>query len=131
MKDPRFCGLNLITYLDDVSRCRAVQGSYVRERSCGAQTGHQGVWDSCNHTVRQRIVLCRQGRSQEPTGTWTPTLFENDLLNLGIELINSRPYHSQTNGNLERFHRSMEEEIDHYESLSEYIKYYNKRRLYF
>ena len=86
---------------------------------------------TCNHTVRQRIVLCRQGRSQEPTGTWTPTLFENDLLNLGIELINSRPYHSQTNGNLERFHRSVEKEIDHYESLPEYIKYYNKRRLYF
>ena len=55
------------------------------------------------------------------------SVFENELLNLGIELINSRPYHPQTNGKLERFHRSIEEEIHHYESLSEYIEYYNKR----
>ena len=46
-------------------RCKAVQGSHVRERGRGAQAGHQGVWDSCNHTVRQWIVLCRQGRPQE------------------------------------------------------------------
>ncbi len=50
---------------------------------------------------------------------------------MGIELINSRPYHPQTNGKLERFHRSIEEEIFHYDSLSEYVKYYNERRLHF
>ena len=49
----------------------------------------------------------------------------------GIELINSRPYHPQTNGKLERFHGSIEEEIFHYESLSRYIEYYNERRLHF
>ena len=72
-----------------------------------------------------------RGGRKKPAGTWTPTLFENELLNLGIELINSRPYHPQTNGKLERFHRSIEEEIHHYESLSEYIEYYNERRLHF
>ena len=49
----------------------------------------------------------------------------------GIELINTRPYHPQTNGKLERFHRSIEEEIYHYESLSDYVQYYNERRLHF
>ena len=34
-----------------------------------------------------------RGGRKKLTGTWTPTLFENELLNLGIELINSRPYH--------------------------------------
>ena len=53
------------------------------------------------------------------------------LLGRGIELINSRPYHPQTNGKLERFHRSIEEEIHHYESLPEYIEYHNERRLHF
>ena len=59
------------------------------------------------------------------------TAFEEELLGRGIELINSRPYHPQTNGKLERFHRSIEEEIGHYESLPEYIEYYNERRLHF
>ena len=72
----------------------------------------------------------RGGRKKQ-TGTWTPTIFENELLNVGIELINSRPYHPQTNGKLERFHRSIEDEIHHYDSLSEHIKYYNERRLHF
>ena len=49
----------------------------------------------------------------------------------GIELINSRSYHPQTNGKLKRFHRIIEEEIRRYESLSEYIAYYNERRLHF
>ena len=42
-----------------------------------------------------------------------------------------RLYHPQTNGKLERFHRSIEEEIHHYESLQDYIEYYNERRLHF
>ena len=48
-----------------------------------------------------------------------------------LQLINSRPHHPHTNGKLERFHKSIEAEIHHYESLSEYIKYYNEGRLHF
>ena len=51
-----------------------------------------------------------RGNRKKRTGTWTPTLFENELLNLKIGLINSRPYHPQTNGKLEMFHRTIEEE---------------------
>ena len=72
---------------------------------------------------------CLVGRSghKKPTGTWTPTLFENELLNRSIELINSRPYHPQTNGKLERLHRSIEEEIWHYGGLDVYVGYYTDR----
>ena len=70
-------------------------------------------------------------RRKEPKRSWQPTAFESELLDRGIELINSRPYHPQTNGKLKRFHRSIEEEIFHYESLSRYIEYYNERRLHF
>ena len=55
--------------------------------------------------------------------SWQPTAFESELLDKGIELINSKPYHPQTNGKLERFHRSIEE-IFHYEGLSSYVEYY-------
>ena len=58
-------------------------------------------------------------------------MFENELLDLDIGLINSRPYHPQTNGKLERFHRSLEDEIWHYGDLDDYIEYYNTDRLHF
>ena len=70
-------------------------------------------------------------RKTKPKKTWTPTAFESELIDRGIELINSRPYHPQTNGKLERFHRSIKDEIFHYESLSSYVEYYNERRLHF
>ena len=72
-----------------------------------------------------------RGGRKKIIGTGTLTLFESELLNLGIELINSRPYHPQTDGKFERFHRSIEEEIRHCKSLSEYIGYYNERRLHY
>ena len=74
-------------------------------------------------------ILC-PGANYE-SSLWTPTLFENELLNRNIGLINSRPYHPQTNEKLERFHRSIEEEIWHYDELDDYIEYYNTDRLHF
>ncbi len=66
-----------------------------------------------------------------PGRTWRPTTFEAELLERGIGLINSRPYHLETNGKLERLHGSIEKEIQHYESLSAYVGYYNECRLHF
>ena len=74
-------------------------------------------------------VVGRGGRKKQ-TGPWTPTLFEEELLNLDIGLINSRPYHSQTNGKLARFHRSVEDEVWRYTCLDDYIEYYNTDRLH-
>ena len=73
----------------------------------------------------------QNGRKKKVMGTWQPTIFEEELLQRDIILINSRPYHPQTNGKLERFHGSIEAEIFHYDSLREYIDYYNERRLHF
>ena len=59
----------------------------------------------------REILLRRQGWPQEADRFLDPALFESELLSLDIGLINSRPYHPQTNGKLERFHRSLEDEI--------------------
>ncbi len=56
------------------------------------------------------------------------TLFEEELLQNDIFLINSWSYHPQTNGKLERLHRSIEGEIWHYGRLSSYVTYYNEDR---
>ena len=145
MKDPRFRGLNLITYLDDASRCIAAAQLLPEATSENAVVVLQKAIEtfgtpatilsdngSCFVGAAGRHKKGKDGqRRKAPAGSWQPTVFEAELLDRGIELINTRPYHPQTNGKLERFHRSIEEEIYHYESLSDYVQYYNERRLHF
>ena len=135
MKDPRMKGLNLITYLDDSSRCVTGSALFKEATSENAVIAlHQAVsMFGVPATILSDNSSCFVGRGnrKKKTGTWTPTLFENELLNLKIGLINSRPYHPQTNGKLERFHRTIEEEIWHYDGLDNYVEYYNTDRLHF
>ena len=135
MKDSRFCGLHLVTYLDDASRCIVAASIFTQATSENAvvvlrqaikQFGTPATILSDNGSC-----FVGKGGRKTPTKPWKPTAFEAELLDRGIELINSRPYHPQTNGKLERFHRSIEDEIGHYESLSAYIEYYNEKRLHF
>ena len=110
MKDPRMKGLNLITYLDDASRC--VTGAALFEEATSENAvlvlrqavGRFGV----PATILSDNGSCFVGRGgrKKLTGSWMPTIFEQELLALDIALINSRPYHPQTNGKLERFHQS-------------------------
>ena len=135
MKYPRMKDLNLITHLDDVSRCVTGAALFKEATSENAvavllqAVGRFGV----PATIPSDNGSCIVDRSdhKKQTGTWTPTLFENELLNHNIELINSRPYHPQTNGKLERFHRSIREEIWHCDGLDDYVEYYNTDRLHF
>ena len=135
MNDPRMKGLNLITYLDDASRC--VTGAALFKEATSVNVVavlRQAISRfGAPATVLSDNGSCFVGRGgrKKQTGSWTPTLFESELLNLDIGLINSRPYHPQTNGKLERFHRSLEDEIWHYSSLEDYIEYYNTDRLHF
>ncbi len=135
MKDPRFHAYNLITYLDDASRC--VTGAALFEHATSENAvlllGLAIRRFGAPATILSDNGSCfvgQNGRKKGPMGTWQPTVFEEELLGRGIALINSRPYHPQTNGKLERFHRSIEEEIWNYESLGAYIDYYNERRLH-
>jgi hypothetical protein len=64
--------------------------------------------------------------------------FERRLGALGIKMIHSRPYHPQTCGKLERFHRTMKEWLDDYpragtaeelqELLDAFRTHYNEER---
>ncbi len=136
MKDPRFAGMNLVTYIDDSSRCIMAARLFTHATS---ENAILTLSDAIKQFKVPATILSdngscfvgASGRRKSVPKSWMPTAFEAELLDRGIELINSRPYHPQTNGKLERFHRSIEEELWHYESLSEYIQYYNERRLHF
>ena len=97
MKDPRFRGLNLITYIDDAFRCVTGARLFKEATSENAVVAlRQAIREfGTPATILSDNGSCFVGRGgrKNLTGTWTPTLFENELLNLGIELINSRPYH--------------------------------------
>lgn len=69
-----------------------------------------------NHIIHRRVY-----HIMKSSGTWTPTLFDRELLSLNIGRLNSRPYRPQTNGKLERFHKSLEDEIWHYSNLDDYV----------
>lgn len=136
MKDPRFRGLQLVTYLDDASRCVVAARIFTQATSENTVLVLQEAVGRFGTpaTILSDNGACfvgRNGRRNAPKEKWKPTAFEAALLDRGIELINSRPHHPQTNGKLERFFRSVEDEIWHYESMSAYIEYYNEERLHF
>lgn len=68
----------------------------------------------------------------------TEVAFEVSLKELGVELINSAPYHPQTLGKLERFHRTVKEwlhdegppeTLEHLQELLDGFRFhYNRRR---
>ena len=117
MKDPRMSGLNLITYLDDASRCITGAALFSEATSENAVEILRLATDRFGlpATILSDNGSCfiGAGGRKKTGGSWTLTLFEDELLGLNIGLINSRPYHPQTNGKLERFHESMENEIGH------------------
>ena len=134
MKDPCMGGVHLITFLDDAPRCVTGTGLFreTTSENIAAVLRQAIARFGTPATILSDSGSCFVGiQSKEYKRSWKPTVFEQELLDRGIGLINSRAYHPQTNGKLERFHRTIEEEIHRYESLSEYIAYYNERRLHF
>ena len=139
MKDPRFKGLQLVTYLDDASRCitgaalfehatseNAVMTLRLAIKRFGAPASILSDNGSCfvGQNGRKKKKKSKEGR------TWRPTPFEEELLQKDIILITpGRTTADQRK--LERLHRSIEDEIWHYESLRKYVGHYNEKRLHF
>ena len=117
MKNPRFRGLNLITCIGNASRCVTCTRLFKKTTSENAVIALRQSIKKFRTSV---AILSDNGSCfvdrndcKKQTSTWALTLFENKMLNFGIDLIHSRPYHCQTHGNFERFHKSIEEEMRH------------------
>ncbi len=98
MKDPRFRGLNLVTYLDDASRCIVAARVFPEATSENAVRVLKKAMLKFGTPATPYFLImaaCFVGiRRKTPTKSWQPTtVFEEELLDHRIELINSRPYH--------------------------------------
>ena len=104
-------GLNLITHLDDASR-RITVAAPLKEST--SENAAAALWQAVGRFGVPATILSDNGSCfvgaggcKKSSGIWTLTLFEDELLTLNIGIINSRPYHPQTNGKPERVHRSI------------------------
>lgn len=65
-------------------------------------------------------------------GELTPSLFEQELEQLGIEFWTSRRNHPQTNGKMEKWFDTMKKRLKKHpdESLQDFVEWYNKERIH-
>ena len=65
-------------------------------------------------------------------GILTPSLFEQELIELGIEFWTSRRNHPQTNGKMEKWFDTFKKRKKKHpdETLQEFVKWYNEERIH-
>lgn len=97
-----------LTVLDDHSRFA------ITLTACSGETGEQvrAALTQAFHTygLPQRIT-CDNGPPWGTSGYGTLSSLEVWLMRLGINVSHSRPYHPQTQGKDERFHRTLKREL--------------------
>jgi transposase InsO family protein len=125
----------VVDLIDDHSR-------YLLAALAGPAATGELAWDAFE-TAATRYGLPRQVLSDNGlcfTGRLhgVEVMFQTSLKDLGVEMINSAPYHPQTLGKLERFHRTLKEwlsdegppfDLEHLQELLDGFRFhYNRRR---
>ena len=98
-----------LTVLDDHSRYNLVLDAADNERTLTVQTALTKAFDRyglpeailCDNGATWRSVA--DGSGHTPLTVW--------LLRLGVRVVHGRPYHPQTQGKEERFHRTLKAEL--------------------
>lgn len=124
-----------VNLLDDHSR-------YLLAAVVGPAATGDLAWDTFELAASRyglpRQVLSDNGLCFTGRLHGVEVMFESSLRDLGVELLNSAPYHPQTLGKLERFHRTLKEwladegpvaDLDHLQELLDGFRFhYNRRR---
>jgi hypothetical protein len=125
----------VINLLDDHSQ-------YLLATMAGPAATTDMAWDTfevaANRYGLPRQVLSDNGLAFTGRLRSFEVIFETNLRDLGVELINAAPYHPQTLGKLERFHRTLEEwlsdegpawDLEHLQELLDGFRFhYNRHR---
>ena len=104
-----------LTVLDDHSRYSLVIGCCSSEKSETVKSLLQAAFEKYGLPKR---LLCDNGppRASSGTGGWDSyTPLGLWMIRLGIQLIHGRARHRQIQGKIERFHRTMVEEVPRWE----------------
>ena len=124
-----------LTYIDDRSRRIMASGEFdnVNEENAIFLL-HQVI---LTNKVSPYILLSDKGTQfynskKNKKGVLTPSLFEQELEELGIKFWTSRRNHPQTNGKQERWFGSMKARFKKHpkESLQDFVKWYNEERIH-
>ena len=97
-----------LTILDDHSRCNLCLAALPSERTEGVQGQLEAAF---RRYGLPDAILVDNGApwGSDPDHTHTPLTVW--LMRLGVKVIHCRPYHPQTQGKEERFHRTLNEEL--------------------
>jgi transposase InsO family protein len=100
-----------LTLLDDHSRFNLTLSACARPDTPSVQTHLQRVFE--HYGLPVRINADNGGPWGSPRAAQAHSLSDLSiwLIRLGIRVSHSAPYHPQTNGKLERFHRSLKAEV--------------------
>lgn len=68
------------------------------------------LWRVFDEFGLPECILCDNGDGFNSVKSQGPTVFQARLWRLGVKTAHGRPYHPQTQGKVERFHRTLEDE---------------------
>jgi transposase InsO family protein len=125
----------VVDMIDDHSR-------YLLAAIAGERATTDLAWDVFEMAASRyglpRQVLSDNGLAFTGRLHGVEVAFEANLADLGVQLINASPYHPQTLGKLERFHRTLKEwltdegpaqDLDHLQELLDGFRFhYNRQR---
>lgn len=109
--------------VDDASRFCIVLET-VKDQSLNAFW--EPLWDAFGTYGLPDAILCDNGPAFKNLGMWRCSTFELRLMLLGIKPMHGRPYHPQTQGKVERFFKTLEQEMK--DDIAEFRETYNTIR---
>lgn len=111
-----------LTVVDDHSRYLLAM-PLVTDRTM--PTAWRVLWDLFGDVGLPGCILCDNGFSTNHRVPRTISWFEARLMRLGVRAAHGRPYHPQTQGKVERLHRTIREEFvahAHRDTLENYLR---------